>query len=126
MQKNELTLSSLSKTWLIDLDGTMMKHNGYKIDGHDTIIDKSLQFIKSLPDCDKIIFLTSRTDVFKAQTEEFLNKCGIRYDHIIYGLPLGERILINDRKPSGLPTAIAVNIGRDMGIDIDLRIDYKL
>ena len=26
-----LVLSSLSKTWIFDLDGTLLKHNGYKI-----------------------------------------------------------------------------------------------
>ncbi len=35
---NEYVVSSLAKTWIFDLDGTLLKHNGYKIDGvADTI-----------------------------------------------------------------------------------------
>ena len=41
----------------------------------------------------------------------FLKK--IRYDHIIFDLPYGERILVNDIKPGGLQTSIAVNTQRD-------------
>ncbi len=37
----------------------------------------------------------------------------IRYDQIIYGAPYGERILLNDRKLSGMETAKAVNVNRD-------------
>ena len=32
-----LVLSTLPKTWVFDLDGTLLKHNGYKIDGIDTV-----------------------------------------------------------------------------------------
>ena len=31
-----LELSSLAKTWILDVDGTIVKHNGHKIDGFDT------------------------------------------------------------------------------------------
>ena len=51
---------------------------------------------------DMIIFLTSRTDQEKERTENFLKKHHIPYDAIIYNAPYGERILVNDRKPSGL------------------------
>lgn len=42
----------------------------------------------------------------------------MRYDGIIFGAPYGERILINDRKPSGLAMAIAVNAQRDRFMDL--------
>ena len=42
---------------------------------------------------------------------------GIRYDAIVCGVPYGERILVNDRKPSGLTTAIAMNTERDVFMD---------
>lgn len=32
-----------------------------------------------------------------------------RFDKILFDMPMGERILINDRKPSELNTAIALN-----------------
>ena len=31
-------ISSLKKTWLFDIDGTIVKHNGYKLDGEDTLL----------------------------------------------------------------------------------------
>ena len=37
-------------------------------------------------------------------------------DHTLFGLPAGERVLINDTKPSGLSTALAVNVVRDAGL----------
>ena len=35
---NEIVMSTLPKTWILDLDGTVVKHNGYKIDGEDTLL----------------------------------------------------------------------------------------
>ena len=34
----EIVLSSLGHTWILDLDGTLVKHNGYKIDGADSLL----------------------------------------------------------------------------------------
>lgn len=121
-----LNLSSLGHTWILDLDGTLVKHNGYKLDGADTFLDGAEAFLKSLPDQDMIVFLTSRTLDCKEQTEQFLNEHSIRYDQIIYNAPYGERILINDNKPSGLQTALAVNVERDGKRKIEIRIDEAL
>lgn len=106
-------LSPLNHTWILDLDGTIVKHNGYKTDGHDTLLDGAPAFVKSIPQDDMIVFITSRSASCKDKTEQFLNEHGIRFDHIIYDAPFGERILVNDSKPSGLYTAIAVNLERD-------------
>ena len=35
--EEELILSTLPKTWIFDLDGTLVKHNGYKEDGIDIL-----------------------------------------------------------------------------------------
>lgn len=110
---DSLRLSCLGHAWLIDLDGTIVKHNGYKIDGADSLLDGAKAFLESIPEGDKIIFLTSRKEEFREPTESFLKQNGIRYDAILYDLPYGERILLNDRKESGLETAIAVNKGRN-------------
>ena len=111
--ENKLTLSTLGHTWLLDLDGTIVKHNGYKIDGQDSLLDGAKEFLRSIPEGDKIIFLTSRKAEYKEQTEEFLKELSIRYDEILFDLPYGERILLNDKKPSGLVTGIAVNKERN-------------
>jgi len=125
VKKNELSLSSLPKTWVIDIDGTILKHNGY-LCGEDEAIDCSIEFIKKIPTADKIILLTSRNKQYEDITLRSLKKFGIRYDAIIYDLPYGERILINDKKPSGLLTSIALNTKRDEGIRVDVKIDKNL
>ena len=94
-----LTLSTLSKTWILDLDGTMFKHNGYKIDGKDTLLDGVKEYLNQIPKDDYILILTSRTDEYRDMTIDFLQENEIRYDQILFNIPMGERIVINDRKP---------------------------
>lgn len=118
-----LVLSNLGHTWILDIDGTIVKHNGYKIDGEDTFLPGAEEFLKSIPEKDMVVFLTSRTDKYMEQTISFFEKNGIRYDHIIFNAPYGERILVNDRKPSGLIMSIGVNLDRDKGTDIKIEID---
>lgn len=119
-------VSALGKTWILDLDGTIVKHNGYKLDGKDSMLPGALDFMRNIPDEDKIIFLTSRERQYSNMTEQFLKDNEIRYDHIIYDIPFGERILVNDRKPSGLQTAIAVNTMRDIFMEDTFEIDADL
>lgn len=123
---NTVKVSSLAKTWILDLDGTVVKHNGYKIDGHDTLLDGAKEFLDSIPDSDMIIFLTSRTSKYAAQTELFLRENAIIYNAIIYNAPYGERILINDAKPSGLQTAIAINTERNIFMKQQFKIEDDL
>ena len=60
-----------------------------------------------------IILLTARSSEVRDMTEKFLRENNIRYDHIIFDVPVGERILVNDNKPSGLVTALAIERTRD-------------
>lgn len=108
-----LVLSTLPKTWVFDLDGTLLKHNGYKIDGMDTVLPGVLDYLNTIPSEDKIVIFTSRTDEYKQMTLDFLQENGIRYDEILFNMPMGERIIVNDRKPSGLDMSIAINMNRD-------------
>jgi len=126
MKENELIVSTLGKTWLFDLDGTLVKHNGHLEDGYDTLLDGVKEFFASISNKDKVIILTSRNREFNNKTEEFLTSNGIRFDHIIYDLPYGERILINDQKPSGLRTAVAINIKRDSPFIVEFSEDTTL
>lgn len=119
-------VSPLGKTWILDLDGTIVKHNGYKLDGMDSFLEGAEEFLKNLPEVDKIVFLTSRTENEKKLTEDFLAENQIRYDDIIYNAPYGERILVNDAKPSGLETAIAINTKRDKFMDTVFEVDESL
>lgn len=108
-----LVLSTLPKTWVFDLDGTLLKHNGYKLDGVDTVLPGALEYLATIPAEDKIVIFTSRTDDYKQMTLDFLEKNEIRYDAIHFNMPMGERIIVNDRKTSGLDMAVAINIDRD-------------
>ena len=117
-----MELSPLAKTWVIDVDGTIVKHNGYLIDGEDTLLDGVKDFFDNLPNEDKIILLTARKGEFLNDLKSFLKKNGLRYDHILSDMPMGERILINDIKPSGLKTAYAINKERDA----DFMIKYNI
>ncbi len=112
---SELRLSTLGHTWLLDLDGTIVKHNGYLIDGFDTLLEGALDFLSKIPEKDSIVFLTSRDEKYREATVRFLEENKIRFHKILFGLPYGERILLNDCKPSGLVMGYAVNKERDAG-----------
>ena len=58
--------------------------------------------------------------------KRFLKENGIRYDNIVTDMPMGERILVNDRKPSGLTMAFSVNKDRDSKFEIDYKINKDL
>lgn len=120
-----LELSPLGHTWILDLDGTIVKHNGYMIDGHDTFLDGAREFLAHIPRGDMLIFLTSRTEELRDMTECFLRENGVRYDYILFGAPYGERILVNDTKPSGLQTALAISCDRDALGHIEIMIDEE-
>lgn len=113
MNEKVLVMSTLPKTWIFDLDGTLVKHNGYKSEGKDTLLPGAKGYLDALPEEDKIIILTSRLEKYKEQTSQFLREHSIRYDEILFQMPMGERIVVNDKKPSGVPMAAAINLERD-------------
>lgn len=110
---DRLVLSTLPKTWVFDLDGTILKHNGYKVDGEDSLLPGVKEYLDGIPCEDKIVIFTSRTKEYREMTLGFLGKYSIRYDEILFDMPMGERIVVNDRKPSGLDMAVAMNIERN-------------
>ena len=123
----DLHLSKLGKTWIFDIDGTIVKHNGYKIDGHDTLLDGAKEFFsEKINNDDIVVLITSRKKMYQEQTENFLKANNIRFDYIIYEAPYGERIIINDNKPSGLTTAISIPTERDQFLQENIIIDENL
>lgn len=121
-----LKFSPLSKTWLIDIDGTIVKHNGYLLDGHDTLLNGVKEFFTKLSKDDKVILLTAREEKYLEKLKAFLKENSIRYDYLLPDMPAGERILINDKKNSGLKTAFAINKDRDASFDIKYKINEDL
>ena len=115
--KNIKLTKNLSHTWFIDIDGTIVKHNGYIINKSDTLLKGVKKFFEKIPKNDKIILTTSRSKKNSKKTISYLKKKKIKFDQIIFDLPYGERILINDVKPKNkLKTAISINVKRDMGL----------
>ncbi len=121
-----LELSPLAKTWILDVDGTLVKHNGYKIDGYDTLLDGVKEFFETLSPDDRVVLLTARKDEYLQDLKDFLTQNNIRYDYLLTDMPMGERILVNDRKPSGLDMAFAVNKNRDENFDVTYIINEEL
>lgn len=110
-----LELSDLGHTWLIDLDGTIVEHNGY-LSGEDRLLNGVKEFWNKIPSDDYVIITTGRNEKYREITLNFLKKHKLRVDLAIFGLPVGERIVINDIKPGGLKTAIAWNVERNKGL----------
>lgn len=121
-----LEFSPLAKTWILDVDGTLVKHNGYKIDGYDTLLDGVKEFFETLNPDDKVVLLTARKEEFLPALKDFLKENNICYDYLLIDMPMGERILVNDRKPSGLDMAFAINKNRDEKFDMEYKINEEL
>lgn len=118
-----ITLSSLNHTWLIDLDGTIFEHNSH-LYGNDLLLDGVKEFFEKIPKDDYIIIITARKKKYKENTIQNLENNNIRFNLILFDMPIGERILINDIKPKGLKTAIAINVKRNNGLnDIKIKIE---
>ena len=120
-----LKLSSLPKTWIFDLDGTILVHNGYK-NGGDRILPGVKEFFDKIPETDYILILTARKEEVLESSIKVLKDNGIRYNEILADIPFGERILFNDMKDSGLKTAYAINLKRDEGLDFSVEVDENL
>lgn len=123
---DKLVLSTLGHTWILDLDGTIVKHNGYKIDGRDSLLPGAREFLRSIPSKNMIVFITSRTDEYREITEQFQKENDIRYNYIIFNAPYGERMLVNDDKPSGLKTGITINKKRDSELAVSISYDADI
>ena len=119
----ELVLSPLGHTWFLDLDGTLVKHNGHLTDGQDSLLPGADALLAQIPADDLVVIVTSRAEAHREATEQFLADRRIRYDHIIFGAPFGERIVVNDAKPSGLQTAVSVSVSRDQGPQVTVTVD---
>ena len=112
-----LRLSALPKTWIVDLDGVLLLHNGYSRGaGGDEALAGVAEFAAQIGPDDLVILVTARHEEHREASLAILREQGLRVDIALFGAPVGERILINDAKPSGLRMAYAVNLPRDEGL----------
>jgi len=119
-------ISNLNKTWIFDIDGTLFKYDGYKTEGKDTILPGVREFMDKIPKEDAIIIISAREKQYEKFTKKSLKENKIRYDKLIIGVPVGERILVNDIKPRGLKCAIAVNTQRDVFMEENFVVNEEL
>lgn len=101
--------------WFFDLDGTILEYNLIFSEGIDRLLPGVKSLWSSFSKDDMIILVTARPSYLKEKTIEFLNENNIRFNHIIFDLPRGERILVNDTKPNGTKTALAWCVNRNNG-----------
>mgnify|MGYP001200219940 CR=1 FL=1 len=119
---NKLEMSTLSKTWIFDLDGTLVRHNGYL--SEESLLPGVTEFFKNnISETDFVIIMTARSENQTKSALELFKNNEIKYDKIITDLPHGERIIYNDKKPFGLKTCYAFNLKRDAGIR-DIKIKF--
>lgn len=110
------------KTIFLDIDGTLVEHLG---NIEKQCMASSLPILpgtlEKISEWDRkgynIILTTGRRESSRRRTEEQLESLGIIYDKLIMGIGGGPRVIINDLKiDSDEPTAIAINLKRNLGI----------
>ena len=103
------------KTLFVDIDGTIFYHATNNI-----IPGTKEKFDEWNEKGYSIIITTARIRDWKDETLRALDENGLRYHVIIFDLPNGDRVVLNDIK-EGKNRAFAINIERDKGIDkVDL------
>lgn len=118
------------KTLFLDIDGTLLEHPGTlsQILLTEQLQPRFLFGVEPLPGVrekldqwnaqgHRIILTTGRPESMRAFTQQQLDRAGIFYDQLVMGITGGERVLINDRKPSGEDTARAINVDRNVGLE---------
>jgi ribonucleotide monophosphatase NagD (HAD superfamily) len=119
------------KTIFCDIDGTLLYHHSDGLSGQCAHTAQILPgVIEKINEWQAngftIVLTTGRRESQRRQTEAQLQDLGVFWDHMVMGLPSGERIIINDLKPgkkmSHLSdkknrTAQAICVERNVGIE---------
>lgn len=112
----------MRKTIICDLDGTVFRHHG----GQFTQYEKDVEILPGVKEKFSewgskgysIILMSARRESDRDLTISQLSKFEIFYDKLILGVGGGERVLINDLKPSvKYNTATAYNVERNEGLE---------
>ncbi len=121
----------MPKTVFCDIDGTLLKHHGGYLENETEPHEVLPHVYETLKDWEKrnyrIILITGRKESQRDHLTKLLAAQHIPYDQLIMGLPNGDRILINDRKPNGTePTAYAISPPRNAGLQhVDLAATHR-
>ena len=116
------SLNLRPKTIFCDIDGTLVKHFGNAYTQMKQKPEMLPGVIEKMTEWDQkgytVILVTGRRESFREETVKQLTNLGIHFDHLIMSIGSGQRVLINDLKSnSKAPTAIAVNIERNKGLE---------
>jgi len=110
------------KTIFCDIDGCIFKHRGDMVKiltGPRELLPGVTEAFKQW--CNKgytIVLTTGRSESVRATTVQQIRNSGLFFDHLIMGLPRGQRVIINDIKPGRTEnTAECVNIERNKGLE---------
>ncbi len=109
-----------TRTILVDCDGCILKWAGPNFATNpnpELLPGVKEKFSQWISNGDKIIITTGRKESDREQTVKQLQKLNLSYDILLCGLNGGIRILVNDLKPDGTITAVAVNLERDKGME---------
>lgn len=109
-----------NKCYFIDIDGCIFFHYDglYNILTNNHILLDGVKelFIKIRENGDYIVLTTARPESMRSLTINQITSCGLWFDQLVMGLPVGPRVVINDTKPNGMMTAIAINVKRNGGL----------
>jgi hypothetical protein len=119
-------------TFFVDLDGTLITNTSAFIPpyyGEGEPIKENIELLRNLHEKNlcKIIITTSRPKKYEILTKNELEKHGIKYDEIIFGLFHSKRVLINDYSQTNTyPSALSINLKRDKDLIKDfIKINSK-
>ncbi len=119
----------MSKTYFIDIDGTIVKHLTYgQLDDpnvQDILLPGVLELWKSFDDEDIIIMTTARLQKHEKFTKKIFEQYNLRYNKMLFDLNSGPRILINDTPDIFFPKAISINVRRNNGFFFDKNASLK-
>ena len=104
----------------LDIDGTLLRHHN---SGLSSILTETPELlpgvINKLNEWEakgyKVILVTGRSESMRSVTERQLESLGIFYNLLVMEV-IGDRILINDKKPDGRVAASVINLDRNIGI----------
>lgn len=107
-------------TLFVDIDGTVLTHGEHGL-FKQFGLPKILQGVKEFfvwvqRNGHYVVLTTGRKECMREDTVRQLRTYCIAYDALIMGLPPGERIVINDAKSNGNPTAYGCTVKRNVGL----------
>lgn len=106
-----------NKSIFVDLDGTIVIHNYNPEEIEDIFIPDVVEYLKEEIKSGSILILTTaRPPEHCIKIIEKLKSLGITFEHCVFNLSTGKRILINDKKQiDGEDKALAINVLRNKG-----------